>query len=214
MSAKNSASIGTIFGSFMHMVYTVFSWVLFALTFGMWRWTPVYAADSRASVEVGYAGSHIDRVVKDAIIEGGDVLFRDGTGNVSVFYDESKSDEQEARLFEDETFGLPHIAHVITMANEGRPNSNGSRFMITLQPQPQLNNKNVVFGRICQGIDVLRKIGQTPVVRRTDGSAVDAAEKTESDVPVSPIRIVQCDVLPPSALVDPEQKKLLGVLET
>jgi len=47
------------------------------------------------------------------------------------------------------------------MANSGR-NSNGSQFFVTLHRTPRLDNKNIVFGQVVQGMDVIRAIGQVP----------------------------------------------------
>lgn len=43
------------------------------------------------------------------------------------------------------------------MANKG-PNTNGSQFFILFSPQPQLDGKNTVFGRVIEGLETLDKI--------------------------------------------------------
>lgn len=46
------------------------------------------------------------------------------------------------------------------MANSGK-NSNTSQFYFTLAEQlPQLNGKHVLFGHICEGLDLLKRIGE------------------------------------------------------
>jgi peptidyl-prolyl cis-trans isomerase-like 3 len=63
------------------------------------------------------------------------------------------------------------------MANKG-PNTNGSQFFITFAPQPSLDGKNTVFGKLLEGEEVLdaieelevdkkgRAIGEMPKIKR------------------------------------------------
>ncbi len=87
------------------------------------------------------------RVISDFMIQGGDPT---GTGRGGPGY-----------KFEDEVKDNPltHETGVISMANGG-PNTNGSQFFITHAPQPHLNGKHTVFGKVVNGQDVVDSIRQ------------------------------------------------------
>jgi peptidyl-prolyl cis-trans isomerase B (cyclophilin B) len=94
-----------------------------------------------------YDGVAFHRVINDFMIQGGDPT---GTGRGGPGY-----------KFEDETKGNPlrHTRGVISMANAG-PNTNGSQFFITHGPQPHLDGKHTVFGKVTSGLDVVDAIKQ------------------------------------------------------
>jgi peptidyl-prolyl cis-trans isomerase B (cyclophilin B) len=71
--------------------------------------------------------------------------------------------------FKDETKGNPlkHEAKVISMANAG-PNTNGSQFFITHSPQPHLNGKHTVFGKVTKGAEVVDAIAQGDTIERVE----------------------------------------------
>ncbi|MEZ4618317.1 MAG: peptidylprolyl isomerase [Caldilineaceae bacterium] len=94
-----------------------------------------------------YDGVSFHRVISNFMIQGGDPT---GTGRGGPGY-----------KFEDETRGNPlkHGSKVISMANAG-PNTNGSQFFITHAPQPHLDGKHTVFGKVTEGADVVDSIKQ------------------------------------------------------
>jgi peptidyl-prolyl cis-trans isomerase B (cyclophilin B) len=89
-----------------------------------------------------YDGVRFHRVIADFMIQGGDPT---GTGRGGPGY-----------KFADELEGNPlkHETGVISMANAG-PNNNGSQFFITHAPQPHLNGKHTVFGKVIKGKEVV-----------------------------------------------------------
>lgn len=94
-----------------------------------------------------YDGVSFHRVISNFVIQGGDPT---GTGAGGPGYD-----------FEDEVKNNPlkHETGVISMANAG-PNTNGSQFFITHSPQPHLNGRHTVFGKVTNGMDVVYAIRQ------------------------------------------------------
>ncbi len=94
------------------------------------------------------------RIIPGFIAQSGDHEFNSGRGGYSIF-------ESEGKYFEDESFDGPagrHEQYSVAMANAGAANTNGSQFFIELRPQPHLQGRHVVFGRVIEGMDVVRDI--------------------------------------------------------
>lgn len=110
-----------------------------------------------------YKGTPFHRVISDFMAQGGDTTQGNGFGGESIY----------GEKFEDENFKLKHDARgLLAMANAG-PGTNGSQFYILFNPQPHLDGKHVVFGKIEAGLDILGRIEQV------------ASESGEPSLPVT-----------------------------
>ena len=95
-----------------------------------------------------YDGVIFHRVIDGFMIQGGDPT---GTGMGGPGY----------KIADEFGEGLTHDDEgYFSMANAG-PNTGGSQFFITLAPTPWLNGHHAIFGRVVEGMDVVRKIGVT-----------------------------------------------------
>jgi peptidyl-prolyl cis-trans isomerase B (cyclophilin B) len=106
-----------------------------------------------------YDGVSFHRVINNFMIQGGDPT---GSGSGGPGY-----------KFEDETRGNPlrHETGSLSMANAG-PNTNGSQFFITHAPQPHLDGKHTVFGKVIDSQDVVDAIRQGDKMIKVTAEAV------------------------------------------
>ena len=125
-----------------------------------------------------YNGLTFHRVISGFVIQGGDPK-GDGTGGPGYTFEDEINPKSlglsEATIKEYETQGYKYNssltshkmeAGVLAMANSG-PNANGSQFFIvTDSAQPHLDGKHTVFGRVIEGMDVVKKIQQGDIMKK------------------------------------------------
>lgn len=124
-------------------------------------------------VEPTYRGTEIHRVIPNFMIQGGDFTLFDGKGGYA-----HPSTNSGSETFADENFSISHSADgILSMANRGK-NTNGSQFFITLNKCLHLDGKHVAFGRVVDGIEVVREVAKV---------------ETECDRPVRMQKVVIVD---------------------
>ncbi|KAJ8303940.1 hypothetical protein KUTeg_017523 [Tegillarca granosa] len=112
-----------------------------------------------------YKNSPVHRVVRDFIIQMGDVTTGDGTGGkfiVNLFKIKRRvfCESIFGATFVDENFDVSHRARgFVSMANHGK-DTNGSQFFILLTKSRWLDGKHVAFGKVIKGMDVIKAIGE------------------------------------------------------
>lgn len=121
-------------------------------------------------VEKGfYDGIIFHRVIDGFMIQGGDPT---GTGMGGPGY-KIKDEFGEGLKHDDEG--------ILSMANAG-PNTGGSQFFITLAPTPWLNGHHAIFGKVVEGMDVVRLIGVVPT---------DFRDRPREDVTMEKVEVVK-----------------------
>ena len=124
-----------------------------------------------------YNGLTFHRVVPDFVVQGGDPK-GDGTGgpgytfvdeinpwSLGLSEDAIKSYEAQGYQYDKSLTSHKMEVGALAMANSGA-NTNGSQFFIvTTQAQPHLDGKHTVFGRVTEGMDVVKKIQQGDIIK-------------------------------------------------
>lgn len=126
---------------------------------------PKHCESFKKLIKAGYFDcTKFHRIVKDFMIQGGDILTRDedpyndGTGNPGYFLPAEFND-------------IPHGAGILSMARSQDINSAGSQFFICLTRErtKHLDGKYTVFGKVIGGMDVINDIAKIKTTARQPG---------------------------------------------
>jgi cyclophilin family peptidyl-prolyl cis-trans isomerase len=118
-------------------------------------------------VEKGfYDGIVFHRVIEGFMIQGG---CPEGSGRGGPGYEIDDEFHPELRHSDE---------GVLSMANAG-PNTGGSQFFVTLAATPWLDDRHAVFGKVVEGMEVVRKIGKTDTGRNDRPREDVVMEKVE-----------------------------------
>eukprot|EP00948_MAST-09A_sp_MAST-9A-sp1_P001911 g1911.t1 len=124
-----------------------------------------------------FKGSKMTKIIPGCVIQGGDIIRNKGTEGESIYAGEN---------FEDENFLLRHVGPGILSSCNSGPNSNNSRFFITLAKLPWMDDRHVVFGYVISGMDVIRTI--------------EAAGSLEHGLPTKEVIIQDCGECTPKVV--------------
>ncbi len=124
-----------------------------------------------------YNGTKFHRVVPGFVVQGGDP--NTITGDPTT-WGPGGPDYKVPR--EENT--LRHITGVLAMAKKGSDtDSSGSQFYVTVAPAHNLDGKHVVFGKVIEGMNVIREIERSPI-------AANTADRPENPVVVQSMEVV------------------------
>lgn len=120
------------------------------------NFTRLITGDTKSAPPPRYEGTEVHQIFKNQFLLMGDTSHERGWGGHSAF---------EEPLFRDEGYFFRHSKPgVLSMANGG-VHTNNSCFFITLDRLPHLDGRNVPFGAVVDGMDVVDRIGEEFIVK-------------------------------------------------
>ena len=109
-----------------------------------------------------YNGQRVHRVEKNFVVQFGDPTTRDMT-----------KERDWGRMGSGTPIGVAeitktrrHVAGAVAMAHAGDASKADSQMYVTLSPQPSLDGKYTVFGKVISGMDVVGKLEVTDRIIR------------------------------------------------
>ncbi|MDG1491077.1 MAG: peptidylprolyl isomerase [Planctomycetota bacterium] len=139
---------------------------------------PGHSANFLTLVKEGYYnGTRFHRVQPGGFIQGGDPNSRDEDASTWGLGGPDKTVPAEES-------GLIHAEGVLAAAKvSGAVNSSGSQFYLTASPQYQFDGNYVVYGRVLEGLDLVK-----------DASNAEIRED-KAETPVEPVTIISSRIL-------------------
>jgi len=104
-----------------------------------------------------YDGLTFHRSIPNFVVQGGCPL---GTGTGGPGYRISCETEKNAGKTEHK-----HVRGVISMAHAGK-DTGGSQFFLVRKPQPHLDGKHTVFGKIVTGTEIIEKLSEGDKIKK------------------------------------------------
>ena len=130
-----------------------------------------------------YDGTIFHRIVKGFMVQGGDPNSKDPTKESS--YGQGGPGYEIKAEFNNHS----HDKGAISMARGPDPDSAGSQFFICLATVRRLDGQYTTFGKLIKGVDVLEKIGDTPVTNNGMGEV----SKPTKRIVIESVKIVPAD---------------------
>lgn len=126
-----------------------------------------------------YDETAFSRVVRDFIIQGGNLATREGRITPELI-------RRSRRSVPDEPNAIKHTRGVVSMARTDEPDSATTHFFILVGDGPHLDGKFAAFGRVTRGIETADAINRMPI---------------ENEKPKQPVRLRKATVAPCAAQI-------------